>query len=67
MKIKQITARRWHGLTMTVDLECEHCGQVEENRYVYGDRHLYDEILPEMECLKCRKSQAPQHKETPMF
>jgi hypothetical protein len=56
MKIKRIVSRRWHGLSMTVDLECEHCGHVEEKREARNDRHLYKEVIPKMECINCRKT-----------
>lgn len=39
------------------DYECENCGHIEKNQYGYDDRHFHDNVIPNMKCKVCGKSQ----------
>lgn len=39
-----------------VDLECEGCGHKEIERSAYDDRNMWDNVVPDWKCEKCKKS-----------
>ena len=45
-----------HRRDCTADLECEGCGNKETYKSAYDDRNFWDNVVPSMECDKCKKS-----------
>lgn len=41
---------------LSIDLECESCGNKETYGGAYDDRNFWDNVVPEMECGNCGKS-----------
>lgn len=40
------------------EYQCEFCGHIDKDEYMvgYDDRNYHDNVIPNMECLKCGKS-----------
>lgn len=53
MKIKKIIDRNRRDFTAIY--ECEHCRATEE-RGGYDDSYFHDNVIPKMECPKCKKT-----------
>jgi primosomal protein N' len=53
MKIKKIKSQ--HRRDFWADMECEHCGHIEENEPGYDDANFHHNVIPEMKCKKCDK------------
>jgi len=47
---KQIRRDFW------ADLECEHCGNVEENVSCYDDANFHENVIPNRVCKVCGKT-----------
>lgn len=41
---------------LSVDMECESCGNKETYTSAYDDRYFWDEVQPNFECKSCSKS-----------
>lgn len=52
MKIIQILSQ--HRRDFTAMFECEHCGH-QAKQGGYDDDYFHSEVIPNMECPKCRK------------
>ena len=53
MKIKRIISQ--HRRDFCADYECEHCGFVDEDQSGYDNAHFHREVIPNMDCPKCKK------------
>lgn len=53
MKIKTIKSQ--HRNDYTADMECEHCGHVQVDRYGYMDANYMENVIPHMHCQSCGK------------
>lgn len=54
MKILQITSQ--HRRDFTADMICEHCEHVERGVSGYDDSYFHTNVIPDMDCKKCKKS-----------
>ena len=41
---------------LTIDIKCEGCGNIEEDKNAYDDRNFWDNVVPSWKCSKCNKS-----------
>ena len=41
---------------LSIDMECESCGEKESYRNAYDDRNFWDNVVPDFKCPKCEKS-----------
>ena len=53
MKIAKVISQ--HRRDMRVDLECEHCGEVEKNDWAYDDDNYHRNVVPNIKCKACGK------------
>lgn len=53
MKIKKILSQSRRDFR--ADYECEHCGNVEHDKYGYDDLHFHNNVIPDMKCKNCGK------------
>jgi len=37
------------------DYKCEHCGNIEKNKYGYDDSNFHQNVIPAMMCKSCGK------------
>lgn len=56
MRIKKVTSQ--HRNDYTADMECEHCGHVQVDRYGYSDANYFDNVIPRQHCGSCGKNRA---------
>ena len=54
MKIKRIISQ--HRRDFYADYECEHCGNIEENKPGYDDAYFHQNVIPKKKCGKCGKT-----------
>jgi hypothetical protein len=54
MKIEKMISQ--HRRDFSAEMKCEFCGHTELNEYGYDDRYYHDEVIPNMECKKCKES-----------
>lgn len=54
MKIKEITFES--GNDFMAVMECEHCGNQQQNRTGYHDNYYHTKVIPAMFCEKCGKN-----------
>jgi ribosomal protein L37AE/L43A len=59
MKIKKITSQ--HRRDFQAIYECEHCGHTKEG-YGYDDANFHQNVIPKMECDKCKKKASDDYK-----
>jgi len=60
MTIKQITSQ--HRRDFWATMECEHCGNIEENVSGYDDSYFHKNVIPEMQCKKCDKKASENYR-----
>lgn len=53
MKIQKITSQSRRDFLAT--MECEHCGNVEEDVSGYDDANFHNNVIPNIKCKKCEK------------
>lgn len=41
---------------LTIDMECEGCGETDTYGCAYDDRNFWDNVVPSFKCKKCGKS-----------
>lgn len=41
---------------LSIDMECEGCGEKQTYNSAYDDRNFWDNVVPSFECRKCGKS-----------
>lgn len=41
---------------LSIDMECEDCGQKETYTHAYDDRNFWDNVIPNWKCKSCGKS-----------
>lgn len=56
MKLKQILFQ--HRRDFQGKYECEFCGHIDIDNHMesYDDKNFHENVIPNMECLKCGKS-----------
>jgi hypothetical protein len=62
MKIKKIKSS--YRNDFTADMECEHCGHVQNLSSGYSDDFYYSRVIPAMTCQSCGKNRAGESPET---
>lgn len=56
MKIKEIT---WESRNdFKADLECEHCGHIQDLTNGYHDNYYHTKVIPAITCQQCGKNRA---------
>lgn len=45
-----------HCRDLTIDMECEGCGNTDTYNSAYDDRNFWDNVVPRFSCKKCGKS-----------
>ena len=56
MKIKEMLSSNRNDYT--ADMECEHCGHVQKDRYGYNDANYHNNVIPTQHCQGCGKNRA---------
>jgi transcription elongation factor Elf1 len=56
MKIKQITSE--YRNDFSADMECEHCGHVQQLTSGYHDNYYHTQVIPAMFCKACGLNRA---------
>lgn len=51
MKIKRIISQQRRDFY--AEMECEHCGRIEDKVSGYDDHFFHTEVIPNMECKGC--------------
>ena len=60
MKIKTINTQSRRDFR--ADIECEHCGHIEENVSGYDDTYFHSIVIPKMKCKSCKKSAGDKYR-----
>ena len=60
MKIKQINSQNRRDFR--ADYECEHCGNIEKDKYGYDDTNFHLNVIPNMKCKKCGETASDNYK-----
>ena len=53
MRIKEITSQNRRDFW--ANMECEHCGHIENEVSGYDDAYFHQNVIPDMVCKKCGK------------
>lgn len=60
MKIKTINTQSRRDFY--ADYECEHCGWINKDAPGYDDAHFHQNVIPKMECHKCKKKASDSYR-----
>lgn len=60
MKIAEITSQYRRDLTLI--LECESCGHMEENVSGYDDANYHQNVIPKRKCEECGEAAPADHR-----
>ena len=45
-----------HRRDLSIDMECENCGNISSKTNAYDDRNFWDNVVPNFKCCECGKS-----------
>ena len=54
--MKVIKRYNQHRRDLTIDMECEGCGNKDTYGGAYDDRNFWDNVVPSFKCKECEKS-----------